>query len=659
MASTRERLVFDTLDLNDNVTYSIEGVDAPPPAKRREWVQAADGDGGFLARDPLFENRELKLRIRVRTQTTMDLALEKIGAIVDKIEEAERTAGGLGLVWTPATATNSFTLYVLTGEISELPLAMSGADTGWFQRAPVITVKLTCRPFGYGAEVVGSGSSSTLPLMTIELTNVDGDVPAEGRLIITDAATQNRRHVEWGLESLFYPTSSPPALLIDSASLAVTGFSGSTTTRTGAYSGSGVVRATLPTDPTAVCGTGNLGHVGTFRVKARVWASSADVRLRLSWRDGNGPYRANEWATPPVASAFAEVDLGTVTVTAKTLGTQRWVGKIEAYGSSTPDTLDVDFLALLPAAEGYGVARGPVSTQPPTVVAFDYAAGSIATTLNSRTALLGGTWATSGVATDFAIASGYLDLWSRSTISEASPRFAVLGSTSFTDTDVELWVRFSDLGFYVAGCIARWTSSSAYLRAYLDGSGNFVLGKVVGGVPTTLDTTLCSISADTFYRIRIICNSSGTCNALLMTASENVLGSLQATDSVLATAGTLATGKPGFFDWNAGGTATVRQFYNFTAATPAEENIALYSGQSLEVRSDDTIREDSSGTYWGPAPSYRGARFFVPVAGPLSRKTRIAVKARRHDILVGADDQIADNLTVQANYTPRWVAIPR
>jgi hypothetical protein len=54
---------------------------------------------------------------------------------------------------------------------------------------------------------------------------VTGDVPALGRLIVTDTATQSRRHVEWGLEGpLTY--NSATSLLVDSDNMVTTGFAG-------------------------------------------------------------------------------------------------------------------------------------------------------------------------------------------------------------------------------------------------------------------------------------------------------------------------------------------------------------------------------------------------------------------------------------------------
>ena len=212
--ATLEQLVLDGLALNDVTNYRLQGFDAPPPKKRSEWVTGGDADGAALVRDPLFENREITLRVRVTQRATMDLALAAVAAISDKLEEADKHPEGLDMVWTPANGTKSVTFKVLSGEVTGLPVTMDGDDAGWFKNSPVVNVTLTCKPFAYGAEVVGSGTSSATPFVTLTVAGVTGDVPAEGRLIVTDAATQSRRYAEWGLEQRYYDVAQ--SLIVES-----------------------------------------------------------------------------------------------------------------------------------------------------------------------------------------------------------------------------------------------------------------------------------------------------------------------------------------------------------------------------------------------------------------------------------------------------------
>jgi len=134
---------------------------------------------------------------------------------------------------------------------------------------------------------------------------------------------------------------------------------------------------------------------------------------------------------------------------------------------------------------------------------------------------------------------------------------------------------------------------------------------------------------------------------------------LKAQSTAVATGGALATGKPGFYDRNSSPTAAIRSYDFFSIATPAAESIVINSTRSLEVRSDTTIRADSSNTYWGPVPSYRGSRFYVPPAGDENRTSRVLVKAHRQDIEAVDATDVTDNLTVAVAVTPRYLVIPR
>jgi len=78
----------------------------------------------------------------------------------------------------------------------------------------------------------------------------------------------------------------------------------------------------------------------------------------------------------------------------------------------------------------------------------------------------------------------------------------------------------------------------------------------------------------------------------------------------------------------------------------------------MEVRQDGAIRQDSTGTYYGPVPAYRGSRFLVPPAGDENRTSRILVKAHRNDIETELSANVTDNLTIQAIVTPRYLVVP-
>jgi hypothetical protein len=91
-----------------------------------------------------------------------------------------------------------------------------------------------------------------------------------------------------------------------------------------------------------------------------------------------------------------------------------------------------------------------------------------------------------------------------------------------------------------------------------------------------------------------------------------------------------------------------------TVAVASPEPIAIYSTRTLQFRYDDTIRDDSTGTYSGRPQSYRGSRCLIPVG-----TSRVLAKARRNDVVTALDDQVTDSTKIQVAYTPRYLAVPR
>jgi hypothetical protein len=154
----------------------------------------------------------------------------------------------------------------------------------------------------------------------------------------------------------------------------------------------------------------------------------------------------------------------------------------------------------------------------------------------------------------------------------------------------------------------------------------------------------------------MIVNASGAGHAWIVLNGVDFV-QIDFADPLLATGGTLASGKSGFLDYNSSAQAITRYYDNFYTATPATEPVCCYSGQSIEFRSDTVLREDSTGAYAGQPPEYTGNWFSPPNAGGPGRKTRIAVLARRNNTQTAADDFIADSTVVQASFTPRYLVV--
>jgi hypothetical protein len=665
-----ESWVLDGVALTSG-SFMLMELTADPPRARMDWITAADSEDAALFRQPLHENRTITMKLRVTPQASMDTALDQVAALVDKLRKASSSPSGIALVWTPTDSARSRTFDVVAGEITGLPISLAGDGYSWVLHRPVVTVELTCKPYWRGTETLTSTASSSTPFVTLEIPSVTGDVPALGRLIITDTATQSRRHVEWGLEGpLTYNNAT--SLLIDSDNMVTSGFAGIGGTLTGAYdpnaAGNTTILANVSASAiTAVCGTGDLSHVGVFRVKARVQVTSQTAQIRLSWRAADGPFNANPWVQANVANRWEEVDLGTITIPATVVGTQRWTGQVEALGAAlSPGQIYVDYLTLVPVSDGYGKARASYSYVPGAIVAQDSFQGTTAgNALNGRVAVTGGTWATSGDATDFvfddifyALFDGVESIVRSTNAAEATGRFAILGATNYTDVQVDARIKWSvSATAATLALVARWTDASNHLRFVASpgtAGGATRIEQVVAGVVTTLATsTWLSAGAGAMYRARLLAFASGRAIAQILSTSGALLAQLDASSSVLATGGTLQTGKPGLHN-KSNSDPVNRRFTEFSVSTPAVEPIAIYSGKKMQVRYDDTLRQDSTATYTGRPQSYRGSRFLVPVG-----TSRVLVKARRNDIEGAADDNVLDATQIQVGWTPRGLAVPR
>jgi hypothetical protein len=865
----QEGVVLNGLNLNPaSGNFAVEAIDFAPPAKKPEWAQSVDSDGAGLVRTPLFENRTITATVRIQPQASMNAALEKLGQLVDQLQEAEKNPGGIPLEWTPANSTKTITFYVLTGRVTSIPIMVQGEGAGWFAATPQVMIEMTAKPFGYGVTiapemnlvsdpsfeydapgsnpiatvwasyyslpptsklvqaaggiqgpqcvkivtpgvasteglgcicksinpevgqhyrgdiyvkgnaggekiqfVIGAGTggeafatltlttgwqrlgatfSPTLasqvasgnlylavrtngiqavtwfmdgaqitpnateqtyfdgdtaeyawqgtagnsislpvanvlvagePSLELIIPGVPGDVPAEGRLVITDSVGVGRRFVEWGLENRYYNPAT--SLLLDSEDMVPVG--GTQSTAIAAYKRAGATKNTIATTligvPTICANTGVRSHVGTFRVKARIEAvvggtgSASNVHLRLAWQDGEGPLRANAWQTLGLSGALVEVDLGIVTLTPAITGSQKWLGQIEAYSTNVAaaDVLHIDYLTFIPVLEGYGKATGPQSTAPSAITAYDmFTTGTLSGNLNGRTPPVGAAWVTSGSTTDWTVHSGYI---SRATVSDASRRFGVIGLAQGNSSLSAFGELLGVESAAELGLILRWVNNEnyAFLRMYAQtylGLGvtsvEPVIGVVVAGVTTVLDNFTGELNnnktaSETIAGATLTATLDGNLNAQ---GNFSVLGvlkhfSIKGTHGSLRTGGALASGKAAISDVNGLSIANTRKVFSVSVSQLSAIPYCIQPSRSMEVRSDSAITTDSTGTYYGPIPEYRGSRFFVPQAGDANRTSRVLVKADRNDLEESDQATIGDTFTVSAYVTPRFHAIPR
>src|SRR3978361_77011 len=100
--SQLEQFALDGLELNDGTNYFLESLLIPPAQKKPAWITGGDTDGAVLDRAPLYDNAVVVAQVRVVAQATKDLAVAKLAALGDKLQEAERNQTGVSITWTPA-----------------------------------------------------------------------------------------------------------------------------------------------------------------------------------------------------------------------------------------------------------------------------------------------------------------------------------------------------------------------------------------------------------------------------------------------------------------------------------------------------------------------------------------------------------------------------
>lgn len=196
---TLEAFTLDGLSLSNGSPFEL--ADTPefiPAPMRADWVGGPDVDGAILLEDPHADNCVFTLPLRISQQATADpLVAGYLGQLLDKLGAAAREgSAGIDLVWTPKDWARSFTAVVLLGEIAGLPLDSRGAQVGWLVRSPVITVRLTGKPFLYGAwldSFSDTFATDTIANYTLDLGSGTISVSG-GQLVPSSTAEKNLAH---------------------------------------------------------------------------------------------------------------------------------------------------------------------------------------------------------------------------------------------------------------------------------------------------------------------------------------------------------------------------------------------------------------------------------------------------------------------------------
>ncbi|MBA2712773.1 MAG: hypothetical protein H0U55_04350, partial [Rubrobacteraceae bacterium] len=671
LAQTNERITFGTLALNDQTTWFAESLTVAPPSKRLQRLASPDADSDILAELVRHDLRTVTMRLRyVGTSAQLDTALDAINDLSGRLQQAEEIDAGVALTWKPASSGHTGTMYVQSGEITDLPVTQEGDDAGWFLANPVITVRFDCFPFIYGAEyLAGSTASTASRILTLTAANVPGTVPGLGRLVITDTASQNRSHIEIGGDRYGYNASASMDILGSS----MTSLGG---TLTGSGAGS-YQSMTVGTAPVAICEAASLPHLGPHNVRAQVeWFSGGtSVQVRAASRTVDGPWRYSPWRDVPV-NVYGPYDanLGPADFQTVKRGAQVSTIRIEAKGTGGP-LLRVYRINPIPTEVVYGLARGFTSTAPPTSFSvydtFLQTAGNLDT---PKVAPTGGNWAEANRvgANGFQVETTGKTA-QRTTVSDAaitSGSFAYVGS-SIAGTAMQATVKFGVLGVvgYLGqfGILARYVDASNWLMLALQPNGNVLAASYLTVIKQTTAAGAVNLMSQqspefgypgTKHELKLEVDATGYWRAYWQPDPSGIpILIMDGYHADLVTGGTLASGKVGLYDAWASATALTRNYDDVQASTPVVD-YPLYSGRSVMFAHDYAQREVAAGTNYSDVPSYRGRRLYIPPAGPGNLTTRLVVKDRRNDVDGGLPDSADSSRSAALYVVPRYLVAP-
>jgi hypothetical protein len=646
------------LELTGN--YGVKSFSAPMPPPDVLYASSVDTEGENPA-SVRFRNRTITMEIDVfGTGALSDLEYKVAKMIREKGTLKYTTKGGEVIIFD-----------VLTVDAFDAP-----TDLVWILGdIAQVSLSFTCKPLGRGEEQdLGDNPETTLPWLVFTEASIPGTWPGLGRLVVDDDSANDQLWVVWGIQSRYYSSATTAALGWQAESLTAMGASATNAGPAGA-SGSSVMRNTVLTtfdqailSTQATGGGAHMSHIGSFRVFTRVQVPTTNtgtVTVALEWGEGDfRRYTRNTGTsiTPAVEGTWQIVDLGLVNLAKVASGTQRWEGRLLAKSTVANDDIDVDWLMLVPVDEGSGEASSILRVSAPTTFTardeFDQSAGA----LNGKTLPVGGTWATTGGATDYTVSgSGVLN---RASSVNDTPRYAHAGAT--TPSTIALESEYESTGWTgnSGGVYARYVDGNNYVAAYVSPSItndalNPVLLVVVGGsavLNLEQATGPLAPAANTRWVVRLFVSSHGYVEASFRRANATAAAyTLSGFHSSLITGGTLASGRFGIYDRNTG-TAVTRTFDNFAAWVPASD-AAIFASQSLELRHNAIDREDSGGTVWSTTSRYEGDYLLVPPSGAEGRSARMIVKASRGLPGTTADTGI-DDISAKLYVTPRWLAVP-
>lgn len=362
---TSEDAANSPLSIWNTASYAVTAFNAPAPPLAVQWASSVDTEGSAAA-SRKHENRQISITVEVLSAS----ALRSLQAKVAKIARE----GGTAKLTLPASG-EVVIFDLLAADTFEPQFdVVYFTNTGAFC---VVNLTLTAKPYGRGAEVTLSASTATaLAPLVFTKTGIAGDIPATGRLNISNTTTDKTTAI-WGFQSRYYSAASTAALLYEAESGVA--LSASAHAGPGGASGGGANKTmrdtavgTSPANAYEIATSQTLTHIGSFRVYARVYVASGTagvVSVAANWSPS--PSVANiqndyvsvvDASGSAIADTWVLLDLGLVTFPPPFQGSNAGSLFLSHQRTAGTTTVYYDWVALVPVDEGYGVATDDVTT---------------------------------------------------------------------------------------------------------------------------------------------------------------------------------------------------------------------------------------------------------------------------------------------------------
>lgn len=433
--------------LSGGSIYAVqEGFDLPLPGRDVTYIEPVDGDGRRRIRT---KDTNGEGRIQAMISGTSDANFwDNVDNLLELVQSAHRDQGSI--TYTPPGGTDEITWDLEAITVTGLPQKGQQLAT----RRAECEIAFETRPYGKLAagtiNLAGTVAAKTLsgPIDYATVGGVAGQIQAFAELKLTDKSSQNRRHVEIGVQDVFNPASPEPILLtagtMSAAQGTLVGFSGVAGTAgapTGAFTTSGTVsypvKCTVGQSAITMLGTGKQPHHGLWKIRARVNANDPAIRVRLAWRVGQGQFTREQWRIVPQSNAWVDLDLGTIDIPKLPSG-HTFEARLEGIGEVGFPAIYVDYLMLMPADRFLRLRGLEIFENASSLVAGDDFQSHAAGTISGKTPPLtpGGNWVTSGGSVDFVIAQEEVNILKRAGTADSTAlagRFAQLGTVNFDD----------------------------------------------------------------------------------------------------------------------------------------------------------------------------------------------------------------------------------